>query len=61
MSSPKLFTQSDLRELREALFKLELATLRQLIDDGINTGQIGLVADISRAIEAVEQLELPKR
>jgi hypothetical protein len=56
-SRAKLFTQSDLRELREALFKLELATLRQLIDDGLNTGQIGLVADIARAIEAVEQLQ----
>jgi hypothetical protein len=60
-SRAKLFTQSDLRELREALFKLELAALRQLIDQGINTGQVGLVADIARTIEAVEQLQLPTR
>jgi hypothetical protein len=61
MSSPKLFTQADLRTLRENLFRLELATLRQLIDQGINTGHVALLADTARAIEAVEQLQTHER
>jgi hypothetical protein len=54
-------TQSDLRTLREDLFRLELATLRQLIDHGINPGQVALVADISRTIKAIHQLLSPTR
>lgn len=61
MSSPKLLTQRDLRTLREDLFRLELETLRQLIDSGIEPGPIALVADISRAIQAIEQLQVPTR
>jgi len=61
MSPPKLLTQSDLRTFREDLFRLELKTLRQLIDHGINPGHIALVANISRTIKAIEQLQLPTR
>jgi hypothetical protein len=61
MSSPKLLAQSDLRTLREDLFRLELATLRQLINHGIDPGHVALVADISRTIQAIEQLQLPTR
>jgi hypothetical protein len=60
-SRAKLLTQNDLRTLHEDLFRLELATLRQLIDHGIDPGRIALVANISRTIEAVEQLRLPTR
>jgi hypothetical protein len=61
MSAPKLISQADLRELREELFKLERATLRQLIDRGIDPGHIALTADISRTTKAIEQLQPPTR
>ena len=61
MSAPKLLSQAALRALREDLFRLELTTLRELIDHGIEPGPVALVADISRTITAIEQLQSPTR
>jgi hypothetical protein len=61
MSSPKLLTQADLQALRGRLFRLELGALRQLVDNGIDRGQVALVVDIARTIQAIEQLQLPTR
>jgi hypothetical protein len=61
MSSPKLLTQQSLQSLRADLFRRQLDALRRLVDGGIDPGGVALVADIARAITAIEQLQLPAR
>ena len=56
---PRIVTQEGLRTLREKLFRLQLETLKNLIDHGINPGLLALVADISRTLEVVQQLRAP--
>jgi hypothetical protein len=57
----KPVTQEGLRTLREELFRLQLDTLKTLIDHGIDPGLVALVADISRTLEVVQQLRAPPR
>ena len=59
--APKIVTQEGLRTLREELFRLQLQTLRHLIDHGIDPAMVGLVADISRTLDVVQQLRQPTR
>jgi hypothetical protein len=60
-SRAKLLTQQALQDLRTSLFKLEPSAVRQMIDRGVDTASIAVLADLDRAIEAVERLQLPAR
>jgi hypothetical protein len=60
-SRAKLLTQQNLQDLRAQLFPIKLGVLRRLIDNGVDPGQVALVADIARTIRAIEQLQLPAR
>jgi hypothetical protein len=57
----KLFTQQGLQDLRAHLFRLELAAIHQMIESGVDGTNIGVLADLDRAIEAVERLQLSAR
>jgi hypothetical protein len=60
-SRAKLFTQQGLHDLRARLFRLELSAVHQMIEHGIDATHISVPADLDRAIEAVERLQLPVR
>jgi hypothetical protein len=57
----KLFTQQGLQDLRAKLFRLERSAVHQLITQGVDATNISVLADLDRAIEAVERLQLPGR
>jgi hypothetical protein len=48
------------RDLRAQLFRLELAAVHQMIARGVDAASISVLADLDRAIEAVERLQLPR-
>jgi hypothetical protein len=60
-SRAKLVTQAGLQNLRAQLFRLELSAVHQMITGGVDAASIGVLADLDRAIEAVERLQLPTR
>jgi hypothetical protein len=60
-SRAKLLTQQGLQDLRAQLFRLELSTVHAMISRGVDAAGIGMLADLDRAIEAVERLQLPAR
>jgi predicted metal-dependent HD superfamily phosphohydrolase len=57
----KLLTQQGLQDLRAQLFRLELSAVHQMIARGVDATSIAVLADLDRAIEAVERLQLPTR
>jgi hypothetical protein len=60
-SRAKLFTQQGLQDLRAKLFRLERSAVHQMITQGVDATNISVLADLDRAIEAVERLLLPAR
>jgi hypothetical protein len=56
-SRAKLLTQHGLQDLRARLFQLELLAVRQMIDRDVDATSIAVLADLDRAIEAVERLQ----
>jgi predicted metal-dependent HD superfamily phosphohydrolase len=60
-SRAKLLTQQGLQDLRAQLFRLEMSAVHQMIDRGVDATSISVLADLDRAIEAVERLQLPTR
>ena len=57
----KLFTQQGLQDLRAQFFKLELFAVHRMVAHGVDATSIADLADVDRAIEAVERLQLPAR
>jgi hypothetical protein len=57
----KLLTQQGLQDLRANLFRLERAAIHQMIESGVDGTNISVLADLDRAIEAVERLQSPAR
>jgi hypothetical protein len=57
----KLLTQQGLHDLRAQLFRLELTAMHRMITQGADATNISVLADLDRAIEAVERLQLPAR
>jgi predicted metal-dependent HD superfamily phosphohydrolase len=60
-SRARLLTQQGLQDLRAQLFRLELSAMHKMIADGVDAASISVLADLDRAIEAVERLQLPAR
>jgi hypothetical protein len=60
-SRAKLLTQQGLQDPRAQLFRLELPAVHRMIADGVDGTSISVLADLDRAIEAVERLQLPAR
>jgi hypothetical protein len=60
-SRTKLFTQQGLQDLRAQFFKLELFAVHRMVAHGVDATSIADLADVDRAIEAVERLQLPAR
>jgi hypothetical protein len=60
-SNRMLFTQQGLQDLRAKLFQLERSAIHQMIANGVDGTNISVLADLDRAIEAVERLQLPTR
>jgi hypothetical protein len=60
-SRAKLLTQQGLQDIRAQRFRLELSAVHQMIARGIDVTSISVLADLDRATEAVERLQLPAR